>query len=69
MSQFGFSPLIFSLDAGFQSCTQTSIRLNTKTIHPSYLLPHFCHVPVGYLDVQSMHTRLQKKQFWLGSAP
>jgi hypothetical protein len=50
----------FSLDAGFQSCTQASIRLNTKMIHPNCFLPFFWLVPVDYLDVQSMHTRLQK---------
>jgi hypothetical protein len=38
-------------------------------IHPNCFLPFFWLVPVDYLDVQSMHTRLQKKQFWLGSAP
>ena len=30
MSHFGFSSLTFSLDAGFQPCTQALIRLNTK---------------------------------------
>jgi hypothetical protein len=60
MSHFGFSPPIFSLDAGFQSCTQASIRLNTKMIHPNTFLPRFWLVLVGCLDVQSRHTRLQR---------
>jgi hypothetical protein len=67
MSPFGFSPPIFSLDAGFQSCTQASIRYNTKMIHPNCFLPRFWLVLVGYIDVQSMHTRLHARDFGLAA--
>jgi hypothetical protein len=53
------------VDAGFQSCTQASIRLNTKMIHPSYFLPFFWFVLADFLNVQSIHIRLQKSNFGL----
>jgi hypothetical protein len=31
----------FSLDAGFLSCTQASIRLGPRTIHPNYFFATF----------------------------
>jgi hypothetical protein len=65
MSHFGSLSSHFPLDAGFQSCTQASIRLNTKMIHPYCFLPFFWLVLTDFLVVQSMHTRLQKSNFGL----
>jgi hypothetical protein len=39
---------IFSLDAGFQSCTQASIRLSPRTIQPNHFVAAFLAC-VGWL--------------------
>jgi hypothetical protein len=63
MSPFGFSPPIFALDAGFQSCTQASIRYNIKMIHPNCFLPRFWLVLVGFLAVQWTYNHLLENGF------
>jgi hypothetical protein len=64
MMHFGFSPTpIFSLGAGFHSCTQASIRLNSKRIRPNGFFVGFWLALVGLLDIQSIQMSLHESGF------
>ena len=58
-----FLPSDFSLDVGFQSCTQASIRLSPRTFTQTFFSAHSWLVLVGFLAVQLTYNHLQENGF------
>ena len=58
MSHFGFLPPIFSLDAGFQSCNQASIRLFTRKLQANRDVAAFLAC-VGWLFGDTIYSNEQ----------
>jgi hypothetical protein len=53
------------MDAGFQSCSQASIRLNSRQIRPNSFFAGFRLALVGFLVVQCLQIHLQGGGFVL----
>jgi hypothetical protein len=65
MSCFGFSPLILHWMLDFSLAPRLQFASAQKQSVQTAFSPHFWLVLVGWLDVQSMHTCLQKSNFGL----
>ena len=65
MSCFGFSPLILHWMLDFSLAPRLRFALAQEQSVQTAFSPHFWLVLVGCLDVQFMHTRLQKSNFGL----